>query len=157
MCGSIKAYQFGHTDAFEAYYRLGVTTIEGAYDAGISLTYGSPRQHIWTFAAGSTETEPSHVDICPCDTSICSITIPPFVGGDFFCETGAPSVSDNHFYTDNPLRDGKGCSSSSSTCCSFNNFTKTFPSPTSDPIETRLCRLDSFDDSPVEFMELYVK
>ena len=93
-------------------------------------------------------------------TSI-SITIPPFVGGDYFCESGVNSGSSTGgFHPDNPLWDGEGCSSSSS-CCSLNNplyFTRQLPSPTSDPIEARLWRWEGDqDDSPVEFMELYVK
>ena len=158
VCGSIRAYQYSHTDAFEAYHDGNMTTIEGAYVAGVSLTHGSPRQHIWTFAAGVTEDVPHRDDVCPCDASI-NITIPPFVGGDYFCESGDNSGFISSFHPDDPLWDGEGCSSSSS-CCSFNNppyFTKQLPSPTSDPIEARLCRLDAGDDSPVEFMELYVK
>ena len=87
------------------------------------------------------------------------ISIPTFVGGDYFCESGVNSGSAGGFHPNYPLWDGEGCSSSSS-CCSFNNspyFTKILPSTTSDPIEARLCRLDGGDDdSPVEF-SLYVK
>ena len=158
VCGSIRAYQYGVIDAFEAYHSGQVTTIEGAYVAGVSLTHGSPRQHIWTFAAGRSEALPTWIDVCPCDASI-NITVPPFVGGDYFCESGANSGSASGFHPEDPLWDGQGCSSSS-TCCSFNNppyFTKQLPCPTSDHIEARLCRLDWDDDSPVEFMELYVK
>ena len=157
VCGSIRAYQYSQTDGFEAYHNGQVTTIEGAYVSGVSLTHGSPRQHIWTFAAGASEGIPTLIDVCPCDASI-NITVPPFVGGDYFCESGANSGSISGFYQYDPLWDGQGCSSSS-TCCSFNNppyFTKQLPSPTSDPIEARLCRLD-IHESPVEFMELYVK
>ena len=158
VCGSIRAYQYDHTDAFEAYHDGRVTTIEGAYVAGVSLTHGSPRQHIWTFAAGSYEIDFYDDDACPCDARV-SISIPPFVGGDYFCESGTNSRSSSSFYPDDPLWDGEGCSNSSS-CCSFNNppyFTKQLPSPISDPIEARLCRLEAGDDSPVEFIELYVK
>ena len=84
---------------------------------------------------------------------------PSFVGEDYFCDSGVRSEDTSGFYPDDPFWDGEGCSSSSS-CCSFNNppyFTKTLPSPTSDPIEARLCRWESIDDTPVEFMELYVK
>ena len=89
------------------------------------------------------------------------ISIPTFVGGDYFCESGVNSGSTGGFHPNDPLWDGEGCSSSSS-CCSFNNapyFTKILPSPTSDPIEARLCQLDGGgDDSPVEFLELlYIK
>ena len=160
MCGSIRAYQYGGPDAFEAYDDgrvTRVTTIEGAYVSGVSLTHGSPQQHIWTFAAARTETL-TNVEGCPCNGA--NVTIPPFVGGDYFCESGINSgAASLKFYQEDPLWDGEGCISSSS-CCSFNNppyFTKTLPSPTADPIEARLCRLDTSDDSPDEFMELYVK
>ena len=159
VCGSIRAYQYSTTDAFETYHDGRVSTINGAYVTGVSLTHGCQRQHIWTFAAGSSEDLPTRDDACPCDASI-NITIPPFVGEDYFCESGVNSGSSTSgFHPDDPLWDGEGCSSNSS-CCLFNNppyFTKQLPSPTSDPIEARLCRLATSDDSPVEFMELYVK
>ena len=82
VCGSIRAYQYNGLDAFEAYHKGAVTTIDEAYVAGVSLTHGSPRQHIWTFAAGVTEDAPHRDDVCPCDASI-NITIPTFVGGLF--------------------------------------------------------------------------
>ena len=86
MCGSIRAYQYHGIDAFEAYHDGTVTTIERAYVSGVSLTHGSPRQHIWTFAAGISEDRPTRDDVCPCGASI-TISIPPFVGGDYFCES----------------------------------------------------------------------
>ena len=106
---------------------------------GVSLTHGSPRRHIWTFAAGITEDRPTWEDACPCDASI-NTTIPPFVGGDYLCESGVNFGSSAGFHPDDPLWDGEDCSEGSS-CCSFNNppyFTKTLPSSTSDPIEARL-------------------
>ena len=157
VCGSIRAYQYGHIDAFEPYHTGQVTTIEGAYVAGVSLTHGSPRQHIWTFAAAATETR-TNAEGCPCNGAT-SVSIPPFVGGDYFCESGVNSGGTSGFHTDDPLWDGSGCTTGSS-CCSFNNppyFTKQLPNPTSDDIEARLCRWDIGDDSPIEFIELYVK
>ena len=97
-------------------------------------------------------------EACPCDVTI-NIRIPPFVGGDYFCESGVNTSSTSGFHPDDPLWDGNGCISSS-TCCSFNSppyFTKQLLRPTSDDIEARLCRWEGNDDSPVEFMELYVK
>ena len=157
VCGTIRAYQNGPTDAFEAYHIGRVTTIDGPYVSGVSLTHGSPRQHIWTFAAGIYESESTSRDACPCDATI-DIDVPSFVGGDYFCESGVSSGSANGFHPDDPLWDGEGCISSS-TCCSFNNppyFTKQLPNPTTDDIEARICLLDSDDDSPIEFIELYV-
>ena len=155
VCGRIKAYQYAWTDAFEAYHNGEVTTINGSYVSGVSLTHGSPQQHIWTFAAGISESEPTRDDACPCDATI-NIAIPPFVGGDYFCESGANSMAESILYPDDPLWDGEGC-----TCCSFNNppyFTKQLPSPTTDDIEARICLLDAAeDDTPIEFIELYVQ
>ena len=158
VCGSIRAYQYGPTDAFEAYDDGLVTTIDEAYVSGVSLTHGTPRQHIWTFAAGTSEGEPTSDEACPCDATI-NIDIPPFVGGDYFCESGWNSTYKPIFVEADPLWDGKGCASTS-TCCEFNNppyFTKQLTNPTTDDIEARICQLDSGEDTPVEFIELYVK
>ena len=159
VCGRIKGYQFGITDAFEAYHEGKVTTIDGAYVSGVSLTHGSPRRHIWTFAAGAAENQIRN-DACPCDATI-NITIPQFVGGAYFCESGwnSGSYADNEELFPNPLWDGDGCTASS-TCCSFNNppyFNKKLPNPTTDDIEARLCSKDSHEDTPIELIELYVQ
>ena len=153
MCGRIKAFQYGHTDAFEAYHDGDVTTIDGAYVAELSLTHGSPQQHIWTFAAGARETL-SAVDACPCDASI-DIHIPGFVGTDYFCESGQNSRIRDDFYPDDPLWDGQDCGPN--THCSFNTppyLTKQLPTPTTDNIEARICLLDANEDSPVKLIEL---
>ena len=159
VCGKITAYQYNETDAFEAYHEREATTINSAYVSGVSLTHGSPREHIWTFAAGASEDLPTYDDSCPCDATI-SINIPPFVGGDYFCESGVNSGRIEGFHPDDPLWDGQGCTSSS-TCCSMNNppyFTKQLSSPTTDDIEARICQYGvSHGDAAVEFIELYVK
>ena len=79
VCGRIKAYQYGGPDAFYAYHIRYVTTIDGAYVSGVSVTHGTPRYHIWTFANGLTEGNPHNINACPCDASI-TIRVPPFVG-----------------------------------------------------------------------------
>ena len=157
VCGRIRAYQYGSTDAFESYDDGQATTIDEAYVSGVSLTHGSPRQHIWTFAAGITEADSTRNDACPCDDTV-TISIPPFVGDDYFCESGTNSGSSGGFHPYDPLWDGQNCTSTS-TCCSFNNppyFTKQLPSPTTDDLEVRLCLYDSGEDAPIEFIELYV-
>ena len=161
VCGRIIGYQDRFPNGFYDYHRGRVTTIDGAYVAGISLTHGSPRQHIWTFAAGNREHISTYTSVCPCDATI-NINIPPFMGGDYFCESGWNSgyyPSPTTFLSDDPLWDGDGCTASS-TCCSFNNppyFTKQLPSPTTDDIEARLCHNYSNEDTPIEFIELYVQ
>ena len=159
VCGRIKAYQYSRTDAFEAYHLGRVTTIDGAYVAGVSLTHGNPQRHIWTFAAGASEVNPTRDDACPCDASI-TIRVPSFVGNDYFCESGVnAATSTSGFHPDDPLWDGLNCTSSS-TCCSFNTppyFVKQLPISTTDDIEARLCQYGSGDDSPIELIELYVQ
>ena len=155
VCGRIIGYQDGNPDAFWFYHHRVRTTIDGVYVCGVSLTHGSPRQHIWTFAAGYRENYFTYTGSCPCDATI-NITIPPFVGGDYFCESGWNS---GPFRTFDPLWDGDGCTASS-TCCSFNNppyFTKQLPSPTIDDIEARICNDIGNEDIPIELIELYVQ
>ena len=158
VCGRIIAYQDGGSDAFFSYHNHVRTTIDGAYVCGVILTHGSPRQHIWTFATGNREFYLTYIGSCPCDATV-NITIPPFVGGDYFCESGWNSGTYTAFFPDDPLWDGDGCTATS-TCCSFNNppyFTKQLPSPTTDDIEARICQLNSDEDTPIEFIELYVQ
>ena len=62
VCGRASGYQKGSTDAFT---RL---TNDFDYFEGLSITHGSPRQHIWTYAVGLTDsgTSPGVVFNCPC-------------------------------------------------------------------------------------------
>ena len=164
VCGRIKAYQWGATDAFWSYHQEAVTTIDGAYVVGISTTHSTPRQHIWTFAAGAAEGSPSAAFVCPCDASH-TIRVPPFVGNDYFCESGVnePWGYSRHytFHPNDPLWDGENCLSSS-TCCSLHNppyFVKQLPTPTADDIEARICLHNSlqYANIAVELVELYVQ
>ena len=88
VCGRIRAYQYGLPNAFLAYNDREQTTIDSAYVSGVAVMYGNRRQHIWTFANGTWENQETHRDYnCACDTNGV-ISIPPFVGEDYFCESG---------------------------------------------------------------------
>ena len=50
VCGRIIGYQKGQPGAFLLDNLNQPQTIDSSYVDGISLTYGSPHQHIWTFA-----------------------------------------------------------------------------------------------------------
>ncbi len=164
VCGRIKAYQLGPTGAFNRYVTLN-QAFDESYVDGLSLTHGSAgeRHHIWTFAAGFAEITPSTLlsRSCPCDTSNATSS-PPFVGDDYFCESGSNFGGSQAvtFFSSDPLWDGEGCSSRS-TCCQFNNppwFTKNLPAPTRDDIELRLCNYDNaFATVPIEQIELYIQ
>ena len=163
MCGRIRGYQFGATDAF--YWASIDQGIDGDYVGGVSLTHGGDgsRQHIWTFAAGLSEATIRYPnESCPCDTASYSI-VPSFVGDDYFCESGLHSEWNSVFvlYPNDVLWDGQDCTSTS-TCCQLNNppwFTKNLPTATTDDIELRLCTdyTPQFDDIPLELIELYVQ
>ena len=165
VCGRIRAYQFGSTDAFLQY----TVGINSHYVAGISLTRGGAgrRQHIWTFAAGVSEVNSTELLVhkCPCDISRNYARVPAFVGNDYFCESGLHSVwnfpDSVLFYPNDVLWDGWNCTSTS-TCCQFNNppwFTKNLPNVTTDDIELRLCTsyAPHNEDVPIELIELYVQ
>ena len=63
-----------------------------------------------------------------------------YVNNDYFCDTGnpGPGVNLTTYYTDDPLWDGEGCNSSTSTCCEFNSppwFCTSLTNPTNDDLE----------------------
>ena len=165
VCGRIRGYQFGATDAFWKY----TVGINSHYVSGVSLTHGGPggRQHIWTFASGLNEVNNTMYLIykCPCDISCNYDRVPAFVGSDYFCESGSHLEWNEPitkiFYPDDVLWDGQNCTSTS-TCCQFNNppwFTKNLPNATTDDIELRLCTnyYPGFDNVLIELIELYVQ
>ena len=163
VCGRIIGYQFGQPEGF--YGNRRDTLIDGRYADGVSLTYGSPRQHIWTFVNELDESPRLYSTKCPCSdlNGQGTITIPSFVGNDYFCETGVPPGQywGNFFYADDPLWDGQGCGPTS-TCCTFNNppwFCKQLPQSTNADLEVRLCSAASanLENTPIELVEIYVK
>ena len=162
VCGRIIGYQKGQPEAFVS----NVNDIELQYVDGVSLTYGSPRQHIWTFASAIDEYPHLYIGKCPCSniTEQRSISVPSFIGSDYFCETGVPpgqQFNNSIFYADDPLWDGGGCGPTSA-CCTFNNppwFCKQLPQSTSADLEVRLCSnyLSSYENTPIELIEIYIK
>ena len=161
VCGRIIGYQIGITSAF--FYSSG-RSINTYYVEGVSVTRGSPRQHIWTFANGLHELTSFSSEICPCVTGSTSASlVPTFVGQNYFCETGITSgYSRGVFYpTGDPLWDGQGCGPTSS-CCTFNSppwFNVRLSSPTTDDIEVRICSNHGTvdGDTPIQLIELFVK
>ena len=161
VCGRIKAYQVGSTDSFGG--DSNGQNINGYYVYGISLTHGTPKQHIWTFASALDEVGSANTGSkCPCIISSSSGTTPPpaFVGGDYFCDTGSEWINTaNRFYSDDPLWDGAGCGPLN-TCCSFNNppwFYKQLPQPTTNDIELRVCRTETSENIATEIVEIYIQ
>ena len=163
VCGRVIGYQFGQPQAFVLENLGSSPSIDSYYVDGASLTYGTPRQHIWSFAVPLSEITQGDGG-CPCTTlnNDYNIVTPPYVGNDYFCETGVPPGRpwSLKFYEDDPLWDGQGCGST--TCCSFNNppwFCKQLSQSSSDDLEMRLCGVHdaSLENTPLELVEIYVK
>ena len=160
VCGKIIGYQYYSSDAF-APYSMSTQSLDGGFVDGIVLTHGSPRTHIWTFAAGVGQYRTDRYR-CPCNGDSYSGTVPPYIGNDYFCDSGHRYNTNtvSTYYTNDPLWDGAGCVSGS--CCTFNSppwFCKNLSTPTTDDIQLRLCLDEALSNENVLFgiVELYVQ
>ena len=155
ICGQAKAYQKGSTNAF--YTKL--SSIDDLYVDGISITLGSPRKHVWTYAVGySDDLDNKHN--CPCAT-IPGPSPPAFVGNHYYCESGnVGAVDDTKYYLSDPLWDGSGCTSGNGCCAQIGMpwFYRKLPLPVAEDFEIRICKNENHanEDIAVEKLELYV-
>ena len=164
VCGRVIGYQVGSTDAFA--YRARDQSLDSYYVYGVSITYGSPRNHIWTLASGITDLTQTPDNLlgynCPCSDPPNHRVLPPsFVGDDYYCESGnsGSSYSYKVLYSSDPLWDGEQCEGE---CCSNGKsppwFSVQLSNPTTDDIEVRICiPQGSNDDVAIELLEIYVQ
>ena len=158
VCGRVIGYQYGTPDALHPYG--GHTQINSPYIDGVSITHGSPRQHIWTLMAGYRETGTSS-SYCPCNTGS-TASVPSFISNDYYCESGTSTTPiASTLYADDPLWDGKECNGGEVSCCDAIDipwFKKVLDSATTDDIELRICG-DQYtgEDTPITLYEIYVK
>ena len=165
VCGRVIGYQFSHPDGFG--FRpldLNINNDTRPYVDGVSITYGQPRNHIWTYAAGLSENSNFLTAAnCPCSPE--SGQRPPrYVGNNYYCESGNPNTNANSFllslYTADKLWDGEQCEG---TCCSGSRcppwFSVSLPNPTTESIEVRICgdQPTVDEDTPIELLEIYVQ
>ena len=163
VCGHLRGYHVGYNNAFYAYINNVANTINSYYVDGVSITYGSPRMHIWTLAIGRSDAETDESG-CPClNANTGRYSSPPFVGQNYFCESGMSTLaSSGTAVSSEPLWDGEGCPATSS-CCQFNNppyFCRALPSTTAANIEIRLCGSTSSitsEDVHIDFIEIYIQ
>ena len=143
ICGRIISHVWGTVNGFSGYY----STIENSYVEGVAITRGTVKQHVWTF--GASWSSSYH---CPCSSSI---SAPPFVGDDYFCENYYGSA----FGNDIRLWDGEDCDGA---CCDFNDppfFCTSTSEPTTDNIEIAICAgsTTANEDTPIELIEIFVQ
>jgi len=160
VCGRARGYQKGHSASFWGYHNHYIPswrTIDGEYVEGLSLTYGNPRHHIWTYANGRLD-NPKHPYNCPCDGGL---PPPPFVGTNYYCESGAADKrNDSAYYFNDPLWDGSGCIKSN--CCDNPTqpwFYRELNETTTSDIEARICRVDRFSvgSTLIDQLEIYIQ
>ena len=164
VCGRVVGYQYGSPDAVSINNTPGHNNINSYYVDGVSITRGSPRQHVWTFMAGFSDTA-SSVNNCPCTNPPGNLQqVQSFVGTNYFCESGNPSNSwTQSMYASDPLWDGQGCGSNEGTCCAASGlpwFHRDYGSATTtDYLELRICDDEGTnnEDIPVGYYEIYVK
>ena len=159
VCGQARGYQYLTTDAFQP----STNDINSHYVDGVSITYGNPRQHIWTFgASGSGDGRNNGPYSCPC-AKFPGANPPSFVGLDYFCESrsSGQNARSLQIALTNPLWDGKGCGQDVNCCAQAGMpwFCRTLPQEVSEDIEVRVCADQHFDDEEVyaELVEVYVQ
>ena len=160
--GKVIGYQYWQPRGFGP-SKYTSPLIDQTYVDGVSITYGSPRQHVWTFADGRDEDITNQANIgCPCLHPSVSFTgvIPSFVGNDYYCETGSRTDAQQLYYFDDPLWDGEGCEGENE-CYDRGGpwFHKWLPQPTQDDIEMRVCTNngDRSEDVVLEQIEIYIQ
>ena len=155
ICGQVKAYQKGSPDAFTSKKQ----SIDAVYVDGISITLGSPRKHVWTYAAGLSD-DHDYDNNCPCATHP-GPPPPAFVGNDYYCESGdVGSLDTAAYYLSDPLWDGTGCGTGNGCCAKIGMpwFYRKLPVCVVEDFEVRICRsATGGEDTAVESIELYVK
>ena len=158
VCGMAVGYQKSTTDGFSG-LNFASRSIDGPYVDGISITFSTPRKHIWTYAIGY-GFQVEHTSNCPCSEFTGRLP-PSFVHENYYCESDRDTSANSVVFTTNPVWDGQGCSSGNN-CCSEPSlpwFYRVMPLTAFEDIETRICRDQSSSDEDVLIREfqLYVK
>ena len=155
ICGRVIGYQKGTTNGIRS-----SGDINSAYLDGVSITRGSPREHVWSYIAGLRSDWASS---CPCSNGS-NVNVPSFVGDNYYCESGTNNEPSDKFYDDDPLWDGQKCPPPEAPCCKSPNmlpwFHRDYGNATStDYLELRVC-CDEFwsnEAVPIELYEIYIK
>ena len=149
VCGQVRGYRHGARGFHGTIHNR--QTIDQGYVDGVSITYDSPRKHIWTYAGGESESTTDYYDSCPCNSGITNYS-PSFVGENYYCESSSTGYDDI-------LWDGQQCNGLESPCCTAPNmpwFNTTLNDATTSDIEVRACSVHG-GVAPFDILELYIK
>ena len=165
VCGRVTGCQYASPDAVYPSHGSSEShnDINSHYVDGVSITRGSPRQHVWTLMTGNVEQNSDSQYNCPCATGSTQ-QVQSFIGDHYFCESGVAGASyTQQLYTSDPLWDGQSCGSAESSCCNVPGipwFHRDYGSTTTtNYIELRVCGDEGTanEDVPVSYYEIYVQ
>ena len=159
VCGQAVGYQKGSPSGFQP-----LDDIDSHYVEGMSITYGSPRKHVWTYAMGFSDDLDRPSYNCPC-AKYPGPAPPSFVGDHYYCESGntGKDGSDliNSVFENDPLWDGEGCGTGNNCCAQPGMpwFCRTLPQEVEGDIEVRLCadEVSANEDLYLELLEIYLQ
>jgi len=84
VCGRLRGYQVGRSDAFGPYVN-DQTNADVVVD-GVMISHGSAKSHIWVYATGNHRTPSSQSNIvCPSADPRFNGVVPAFIGNDYYC------------------------------------------------------------------------
>ena len=141
------------------HFHIGGRNLSRSYVSGLSVTYASRQNHIWTLAAGlSKDYDYAYCCNCPCAKHPFRTAL-PFVGENYFCESGNTGPWERfQWHFDNPLWDSQGCDENR-TCCDRGGpwFTTTLSQEVRDDIEVRMCSTARYvENRGVDELEIYI-
>ena len=159
VCGQIIGAATGNPDAFRELGAPGPTVAANGVRLidGVTITYSSEIQHIWTLSAARFTNE--DLVVCPCKTNTNSIIMDAvaFADNNYFCDTtfGNSKLLWNGDCTPITIP-------SLEACCEFNTppfFTAPLPTRTTANVDAHLCRdqARSDEDIRVQIIQLYVQ
>ena len=154
VCGAAAAYAYGSPDAF-SHSHSSTETINQAYVDGISITHGSLRHHVFTYAATN------WLGDCPCKGGKLG---PSFVGNNSYC--GDQVLASGEHWTQkwypNTILWHAAIGCTDSEC--YDDFrpwfsVETANGATTDLIEVRSCQDQGYPDEAIGIahLEIYVR
>ena len=161
VCGRVRGYQHRTTDGLASFFSSSI------YTDSVTITHGTPVQHIWSYVAGLMENVLTTYDerVCPC-------SYPPGsslrrnpkneIGNNYYCESGWNRTALNRLtnppFWNDPLWDGAGCPSGNN-CCQHNGWFHRDITNTTDNIDVHLCLDEEPDNEDVyiDIIEIYVR
>lgn len=156
--GYAEAAQKGTTDGFQ---REGTPapelSLDEPYADGLSITLGSPRQHLWTYALSQGYTNTARHS-CPCRGGMAT-PAPDFVGAHYACDAASPNVGAwDTWHTDSPVWHGNSVNNGE---CDVRGapswFVRHLAEPTTAPLEVRILGDESVSNEDVGVTRLVLE